>query len=73
MDIVISHPNFNLWHQDKCKFAMKFIPLLTTSNLLPLEVVQNCQLCQICVLRGNSNVTCACACVGQSSFFHIKT
>ena len=32
--------NFNSKHYDKCKFALKLIPLVTTFNLLSLEVVQ---------------------------------
>ena len=42
----ISHLNFNSKHYDKCKFALKVIPLVTTSNLLSLEVVQKCQHCE---------------------------
>ena len=38
--IVINHLNFNLMHHDKCKVTLKFIPLVTTSNLLSLEVVE---------------------------------
>ena len=47
MDIIISHININSRHRDKCKFALKLIPLATTmtSNLFPLEVVQKCQVC----------------------------
>ena len=48
----ISHSNFNSKHYDKCKFALKFIPLVTTSNLFSLEVVQRCQNC---LLWKNSN------------------
>ena len=40
MDIVISHLNFNSTHHDKCKFSLILIPLVTTSNLFSLEVVQ---------------------------------
>ena len=40
MDIVTNHLNFNLRHHDKCVVALKFIPLVTTSNLFSLEVVQ---------------------------------
>ena len=59
MDIVtcISHSNFNSKHDDKCKFTFTFIPLVTTCNLFPLEVVQKYQHCQLCVLRENSIVS----------------
>ena len=40
MDIVTNHLNFNLRHCDKCEVAIKFIPLVTTSNLFSLEIVQ---------------------------------
>ena len=49
--IVINHFKFNSWHHDKCKVALKLIPLLTTSNLFWLEVVQ---IGQLCVIRENS-------------------
>ena len=54
MDNVISHFSFNKKHNDKCKFALNFLPLVTTSNLFSLEVVQKCQHCQLFVLRENS-------------------
>ena len=54
MSTDISHLNFNSKHYDKCEFALKLIPLATTSNLLLLEVVQKRQYCQLCVLRENS-------------------
>ena len=46
-------PQFNSRHHDRCKVALKFIPLVTTSNLylFSREVVQNCQLC---IIRENS-------------------
>ena len=37
-------------------FAFKLIWLLIVSNLLPLEVVQKYQRCQLCALRENSIV-----------------
>ena len=40
MDIVNSHLNFNSKHHDKCKLALKLIPLATTTNAFSLEVVQ---------------------------------
>ena len=55
MDIVINHPNFNLRYHDKCEVALKFISLVTTSNLFSLETVQKCQHCQVCVLWENSS------------------
>ena len=36
--------------------TLKQIKQLPVSNLFPLEVVQKCQHCQLCVLRENSNV-----------------
>ena len=59
MGTVISHITFNLKHNDKCKFALTFISLATTSNLFSVEVVQKCQHCQFCVLRENSIATVA--------------
>ena len=47
--------NFNSKYHDKCIFVVKLISLANTSNLFPLEVVQKCQHCQLCVLRENSN------------------
>ena len=38
---------------DKCQLALKLIQLSTVSNLFPLEVVQKCQCCQLCVTREN--------------------
>ena len=52
MDIVISHFNFNQKANDKCKLALKFIPLATTSKLFSLNVVQKCQNSQLCVSTG---------------------
>ena len=52
MDIVISHLNFNSKLLDKCKFALKLIPVITISNLFSLEVAQKCQHWQLCVLWG---------------------
>ena len=37
----------------KCKFASKFIQLVTITTLFPFGVVQKCQHCQLCVLREN--------------------
>ena len=51
MDIAIKYLNFNSRYHDKCKVALKIIPLVTISNLFSLEVVQKCQLC---VIRDNS-------------------
>ena len=50
LDIEINPFNFNSKHYDKCQFSLKLIGLLTASNLFPLEVVQKCQHCQLCVL-----------------------
>ena len=36
-------------HHSKCKFALNLIHFSTVSNLYSLEVVQNCQCCQLCV------------------------
>ena len=44
MGIVINPITFNLKHHDKCKFALTFISLATTSNLFSLEVVQNANI-----------------------------
>ena len=55
IDIVVSHLNFNLKHHDKCKFVVELIRWCEGSNLFPLEVVQKCQHCQLCVLRKNSS------------------
>ena len=54
MDIVNSHLNFNSKHLDKCKFALKLIPIITVSNLFSVEVAQKCQHCQLCVLWENA-------------------
>ena len=54
--IVVGHLTFHLKHHDKCKFAVKLIPLVITSNIFPLEIVQKCQHYQLCVLRKNSNL-----------------
>ena len=54
MDIVTNYLNFNLRHHDRCQVPLKFIPLVITSNLLSLEIVQKCQHCQLCVLQENS-------------------
>ena len=56
MDIVVSYLNFNSRYHDKCTFVVKLIPLVSTSNLFPLEVAQKCQLYQLCVLQENSNI-----------------
>ena len=45
MDIAINHLNFNSRHHDKCGVTLKSIPLVTTSNLFSLEIVQKCQHC----------------------------
>ena len=55
LDKEINHFSFNSKHYKKCKFTLKLIGLLTVSNLFPLEVVQKCQHCQLCLLRDNSN------------------
>ena len=47
MDIVNNQLNCNSKHHDKCKFASKLIPVLTTSNLFPLEVVQNANIANL--------------------------
>ena len=41
MDIVTNHFNFNTTLNQKCNFALQLIPLVPTSNLFSLEVVQN--------------------------------
>ena len=55
MDREICHFNYNSKHHDKCKLAVKLIRHLAVSNLFPLEFVQKCQYCQLCVLRENSS------------------
>ena len=45
-DEEINYFNFN----GKCKFPLKLIWYLIVLNLFPLEVVQKCQSCQLCVL-----------------------
>ena len=52
MVIDISDFTFNSKHCNK--FALKLISLLTVSNLFPLDFVQKCQHCQLCMLRENS-------------------
>ena len=47
MDIVNNQLNCDSKHYDRCKFASKLIPLLTTSNLFPLEVVQNANIANL--------------------------
>ena len=54
LDKEINHFKFNSMHYEECKFGLKLIGLLTVSNLFPLEVVQKCRHCQLCVLRENS-------------------
>ena len=51
MQIVNSYLHLNSQHHEKCKCALKFILLATTSNLISLEVLQKCQHCQFCVLQ----------------------
>ena len=53
MSIVISHFNLNSKHHDNYEFAVTCIPLESAANLLPLEIVQ---ICQLRVLRENSSV-----------------
>ena len=55
MDSGIDHFNYDSKHYDKYKFTLKLIIILTVSNLFPLEDVQKCQHCQLCVLRKNSH------------------
>ena len=50
MDREIGDLNCNSKHYDKCESALKLIRFLTVYNLFPLEVVQNCELCQLCLL-----------------------
>ena len=40
MDKVTNHLNFNLRHHDKCKVALEIIPLVTTSDLISLQILQ---------------------------------
>ena len=49
--MVIIYFNFNSKHHDKCKFVLTFIPLVTTSSLFPLEVVQKRQLANFVYYR----------------------
>ena len=55
-DREISYLDVNSKHHVKCHLALKLIQLSTISNLFPLGVIQNCQHCQLCVFRGNSNL-----------------
>ena len=56
MDFIFSHLNFNSKHHDKCKIALKLIPLVTVSDLFSLKVLPKCQHCQkIAVKRIRSN------------------
>ena len=55
IEIVVTHLNFSLKHHENYKFAVILILLVVTSNSIPLEGIQKCQNCQLCVLRGNSN------------------
>ena len=48
---VVSNIYFDSKYHVKCKFASKFIQLVTITNLVSIEVVQRCQHCQLCVLR----------------------
>ena len=50
MDREISDLNYISKNYDKCKSALKLIRFLTVYNLFPLEVVQNCELCQLYLL-----------------------
>ena len=45
----------NSRHRVNCKFALNLIQFSTISNLYPLEVVPECQFCQLCVSRENLN------------------
>ena len=51
LDIVISHFNYISKH---VTFTLKLIQVVRIPYLLPLEVVEKCQNCQLCVLRENS-------------------
>ena len=53
VDTVVCHIYFYSKCHVKSKFTSKFIQLAT--NLFPLEVLQKCQHCQLCVLREKSN------------------
>ena len=57
MDIVINHLNFISRHHDKCKVALTFSPLVTTSNIFSLEIEQKRQVCQLCVSRKTGMAT----------------
>ena len=51
VDTVISHTYFNSKYHVKCKFASRFIQLVTITKLFVFEIVQKSQHCQLCVLR----------------------
>ena len=55
-DREISHFNINSKHLDKCQFTLKLILFSVVSNLFPLEVMQKCLCCQLCVLWEHSIV-----------------
>ena len=61
MDIVISHFNFNIKHRNKCKYALKLFPMVTTLNIFSLEVVQKLSLSTLCITgklyQGDNTVT----------------
>ena len=54
LDREISYFNMYLKQLAKCLFALKLILYSTVSNLFPLEIVQICGRCELCVLRENS-------------------
>ena len=58
-----SYLYFNLKDRDKCTSVVKLIPLVTSSNLFLLKVVQKCQNCQLCVLWENSSEESIIYCV----------
>ena len=51
VDTVVSYTYPDSKYHVKGKFTLAFIQLATITNLFPLEVVQKCQHCQLCVLR----------------------
>ena len=57
VDTVVSQIYFDSKYHAKCKFASKFIQLVTITDLFPFEVVQRCQHCQLCPLPENSKLS----------------
>ena len=55
LDRGINHFSLNPEYHDKCKFPLKFIRLLTVSNLFILKYVHKWQRCQFGLLREDLN------------------